>query len=330
MPRGIHLGIPFESRISPDLERASVRHVAWPCSFGLLATEHARRRHIRANYPDLASRFQPNAVGDDLDLSVDQMTWFFVFDDLFDDLFDGPRGRPDSAQALVIAVREVLDRPPAPDAEPVVRSFADLWRRSRDGMSSAWQARASGHWRAYLAGHIEEALARQQALPLPAGRYLQMRTHTIGAQPVLDLAERVGHFEIPEQIFASERMTRMRLLAIEIVVIQNDIWSVEKEEQAGDVNNLLLILEQSRSRAEAVETACNMIRARLVRFLAAEHSLPALCEGLLPETRRAVDRYVVDGLRALIRGSYDWSELSGRYEPVQQVHQPHGCENLSS
>jgi hypothetical protein len=74
----------------------------------------------------------------------------------------------------------------------------------------------------------------------------------------------------------------VRWLAIDMVIIRNDICSVEKEEQAGGTNNLLLILERTCSRAEAVETACEMIRERLAGYLAAEQTLSALCDTCCP------------------------------------------------
>lgn len=43
MPRDIDLYISFPSRISPDVAAAHTRHLACPCSFGLLATEEASK-----------------------------------------------------------------------------------------------------------------------------------------------------------------------------------------------------------------------------------------------------------------------------------------------
>ncbi|WP_439674007.1 hypothetical protein [Embleya sp. MST-111070] len=129
MPRGIDLHIPFPCRISPDVDRATERHLAWPLLHGLLADEEAVRRHERARYAELAARFYPDASGADLDLGVDLMSWFFVFHELF----DGPSGEdPSRAQALVGSTMEALRRPVRPSPAPVVRAFSDLWERSRE------------------------------------------------------------------------------------------------------------------------------------------------------------------------------------------------------
>src|SRR5882757_5377102 len=80
MPQGVPLHIPFPSRISPDFDRALACHLDWPRSFGLLPTPGAERRHLRCNYGELAARFHPSATGTDLDLAIDQQSWYFVFD----------------------------------------------------------------------------------------------------------------------------------------------------------------------------------------------------------------------------------------------------------
>jgi len=318
MPRGIDFHIPFPSRISADVGRAERRHLDWPCSFGLLATEEARRRHARAKYADVGARLQPRAVGADLDLSVDQMSWFFIFDDLF----DGPRSAPGPARELVSSVAKVLDRAPRQSAEPIVHAFADLWRRSRQGMSPAWQKRAADNWRDYLTGYVEEADNRQRARPLSIREYLRMRRRTIGVQPVFDLVERVGGFEVPTRALTSELLATMRRLGKNILIVHNDVCSVEKEDATGDVHNLVLILERSRnlSRQEAVAIACALIRQWTTDFLGHERELPRLCEvlGLDPAGRSAVERYRVDGLRAAIRGTVDWSELTARYATARR------------
>lgn len=318
MPRGVDLFIPFPSRISPDAGAADARHLAWPCSFGLLRTEAARQRHARARYADLGARFQPSAVGADLDLSVDQMSWFFILDDLLDD----PRGPSDRALAVLDGHLSVLDHGQVPDAEPLVAAFADLWRRSRDGMSPAWQARAAEDYRRYLTNCGYEAGNRYRSHRLSAPDHLRMRRGTVGAEPILDMAERTGRFEVPQRALTSERLDAMRWAIVEVVVIQNELCSVEKEEAVGDPNNIVLILEAERScsRSGAVEAAVDMIRQRMTTYLVLERDLPGLCDelNLAPGERAATWRYA-DAMRALARGAYDWSELSGRYARRDQL-----------
>jgi pentalenene synthase len=323
MPRGIELHIPFPRRISRDVLRA--RHVClqWPGSFGLLDTPAAQARHLRADYAQLASRFHPMATGADLDLGVDQMSWFF----LFDDLFDGPLGkRPDKVSELVEVTASALrSRLPA-SAPMIAHAFADLWQRTCHGMSRTWQLRSATHWQRYLIGYCCEAELRVSGRHANSAEHLRLRRDTIGVQPTLDMAERVGHFEVPSALFDAPELVEMRGLAAEVTSIHNDICSVEKEEAAGDVHNLVFILqrEQGISRDEAVADMSSMLARRVTRFLELEAGLPGLCArlGLCPTERDACARYDNDALRTVMRGDFDWAEESGRYDHFVQSDTP--------
>uniref|UniRef100_UPI0038B62B9A terpene synthase family protein n=1 Tax=Streptomyces niveus TaxID=193462 RepID=UPI0038B62B9A len=139
---------------------------------------------------------------------------------------------------------------------------------------------------------------------------------TIGVYPTVDLAERIGRFEVPEHVYADNVPKAIRHVAAEVDTIHNDLCSVEKEEARGEIHNLLLILEKWRrcTRAEAVEEMCRMIRSRTERFLVLEAAVPALCDSLrLTEAQRVSVRRFADSLLAVMRGDYDWAEQSGRY-----------------
>jgi hypothetical protein len=319
MPRGIHLSIPIPSRISPDSSRAAQRHVEWLASFGLFPTESSRQRHSKANFAELGARLHPTAVDGELDLAVDEVGWFFRFDDCF----DGLCGEPSSAPELVRAVVAALERPMPANLPPIARAFADLWRRAGEGMSNAWHTRTADHWRECFFAHIEEQAARRSRRPLALDEYFVIRRATIGVEPVLDFAERVARLEVPADVVTSSHLIEMRRLMSDIILLHNDVCSIEKEEAAGDGTNVLLILERERScsRSEAQESACAMIRERIRQYLAFERELPQAVSEAVWE-RAALERYRDDVLRPMIRGAYDWTEGTGRYEQVEVSADP--------
>ena len=320
MPLGVETYLPFPIRISPDVARAEAVHLDWPRSFGLLPSEVSARRHVQGRFPELAARFNPRAVGPELDLSTDQMSWFF----LFDDLFDGDAGTSvASARALVDAVEAVLsegDGAAVPDlTNPIVAAFADLWRRSCEGMSPQWRARAAGSWRTYLAGHVTEAANRRADVDPSREAQIAVRAETGGVRPILDLAERLGGYELPDSVWHGPDLSEMRRLAAEVVILDNDIVSVEKEERIGD-HNLVLHVERSRtgtSRDQAVAEVAELLRTRTERFL--ELAVEFTGAGQDPDGRaaRAEDRrrYVEDALTTVMRGAHDWQQHSERYRP---------------
>ncbi len=322
MPRGIDLHIPFPSRVSPDLPRAAAEHLAWPRRFGLLSDAAAEARHAAAHYAELAARFHPASRDADLDLGIDQMSWFFVYDDLFDrDLGTTPA----LVEELVNLVAAALDDPwkePGTDLPsgwaPLATAFRDLWERSRSGMSLTWRERAARHWRAYLHGYITEADTRRHQRMPTVEEHLTLRRDTIGVQPTIDLAERIGHYEVPEKVFAAQPLTEMRAIAAEVDSLHNDICSAEKERALGDVHNIVLILSSDGSLSfdQAVSEAAEMLRRRTTRFvhLEAELRQSSTYRALSDFERTTVDRYVTDALRTVMRGDLDWAENSGRYD----------------
>ncbi|MBV2156769.1 pentalenene synthase [Kitasatospora sp. SUK 42] len=316
MPQDVDFRIPIPGRQSPDHVRADAEQLAWPRSLGLITTEAAAERHLRGGYADLASRFYPHTSGTDLDLGVDLMSWFF----LFDDLFDGPRGEnPEETKQLTDAVAAALDGP-LPDSAPLIaHGFADVWRRSCEGMSPAWQARSARHWRNYFTGYVDEAESRFWNTPYEsAAQYLAVRRATIGVQPTVDLAESTGHFEVPQRVFDSAVLSAMLTIAIDTNLILNDIASLEKEEARGEQNNMVMILrrEHGWAKGRAIAHLQDEIRARMEQFELLESCLTKVCDiyGLGAAEREAVERYRTDAVRTVIRGSYDWHRSSGRYD----------------
>lgn len=321
MPQDVDFHMPLPSRRSPDHARAAADQLNWLRSQGLINTEAAAERQLRGAYADLAARFYPHATGTDLDLGVDLMSWFF----LFDDLFDGPRGEnPEEANKLTDAVAAALDGP-LPDSAPIIaHGFADIWRRSREGMSPSWCARSARHWRSYFAGNVDEATSRFWNTPYDsAAQYLTVRRQTIGVQPTVDMAERSGHFEVPQRVFDSAVLSAMLQIAIDTNLIFNDIASLEKEEARGEQNNMVVILQREHgwSRSRSIAHLQDEVRARLSQFLLLESCLPKVCDiyGLDAAEREAVERYRTDAVRPVIRGSYDWHHSSGRYDAKYAV-----------
>ncbi|MCZ7415690.1 MULTISPECIES: pentalenene synthase [unclassified Streptomyces] len=316
MPQDVDFHMPLPARQSPEHARAEAEMLAWPRSLGLITSEAAAERHLRGGYADLASRFYPHATGADLDLGVDLMSWFF----LFDDLFDGPRGEdPEDAKRLTDAVAAALDGPLPASAPPIAHGFADLWRRCREEMTPAWCARSTRHWRNYFDGYVDEARSRFRNKPYDcAAEYLAMRRHTIGVQPTVDLAERAGRFEVPHRVFGSAVLDAMLQVAVDVNLMLNDIASLEKEEARGEQNNMIMILrrEHGWSKGRSIAHLQDEVHARLEQFLLLESCLPKVGDvyRLDEAEREALERYRTDAVRTVIRGSYDWHRSSGRYD----------------
>lgn len=304
--------LPFPRRISPDFRAAHDRHLAWPESFGFLSTEVERAHHLKGQFPLIAAMFYPNATGSELDLGVDQQSWYFLFDDALDERWGAS---PERVRHLVGLVREGVTGEASP--LPLAGAFADMRRRSCQGMPEDWVRRSAAHWASYLDHHVHEARSRQSGAPLPLSGYLRVRRHTIGVAPVIDLAERLSSCVLPDHLYALPHLSVMREMTKTFIICDNDIVSLEKDAAQGEQNNLVLCLEREHglSRTQAVDRALRRRGEALELFTGAHRALlGATATGHLdPAERDLLRRYCTEALQTTIRGAYDWHHASTRY-----------------
>lgn len=98
----------------------------------------------------------------------------------------------------------------------------------------------------------------------------------------------------------------------------NDIFSVEAENREGDVNNIVLVIQQTRgiSMQEAADEAARMLQGRCADFVAESVSGIELFErsGELPAEESRKVRLYIDAMESWIRGNIDWSHGNERYQ----------------
>jgi hypothetical protein len=314
MYQAVKFDIPFPPRINAEAEAAGRRHLEWARRFGLVRSAEAFERLRSWRPADVAAMWYLHATGGDLDLGTDIFGWFL----LFDDQFDGPHGdHPDAAAQVIAEVVSTLDPSTAPRRlSPVAAAFADIWAREKEGMSAAWRERAARNWREYLETYVAEAQNRSRRANLSVSEYMALRDKSGVMYVLLDTVERIGRFEVPASIYASPEMRVLYDMTVQIINIVNDVLSLDKEESRGDPHNLVPILERERgsSRAAAIEEIQGMVRAWTDRFLQHEAQLPLACDrlGISVEERTAGYQFI-EGMRAAIRGNYDWCASTVRY-----------------
>ncbi|ANW22377.1 1,8-cineole synthase (plasmid) [Streptomyces clavuligerus] len=322
MPAGHEeFDIPFPSRVNPFHARAEDRHVAWMRAMGLITGDAAEATYRRWSPAKVGARWFYLAQGEDLDLGCDIFGWFFAYDDHF----DGPTGTdPRQTAAFVNRTVAMLDPRADPTGEhPLNIAFHDLWQRESAPMSPLWQRRAVDHWTQYLTAHITEATNRTRHTSPTIADYLELRHRTGFMPPLLDLIERVWRAEIPAPVYTTPEVQTLLHTTNQNINIVNDVLSLEKEEAHGDPHNLVLVIQHERqsTRQQALATARRMIDEWTDTFIRTEPRLPALCGRLgIPLADRTSLYTAVEGMRAAIRGNYDWCAETNRYA----VHRPTG------
>ena len=316
----MELNLPFPRRSSVHRASATAHNLDWLQSHGMLTGAEAMELYARWDIPDLAARTFPDLDADELGLATDLFSFYF----LFDDQFDGELGlRPaEVARACAPLVAIVHGDTKSVPESPVNSSFADLWRRSSEGMSARWRARAAGNWEWYFSAHPSEALGRLRAtessVDVPdRASYMMLRRGADGTETVLDMIERFAA-EVPPAAFHSPQLKLMRQLAADAPAFSNDVYSYDKEAPRGDVYNLVVILQHQRQcgREEAAAAVLAETQWMVDQYQQLSVEIPELCLrlGLSRAERQAVERYA-EGLASWMRGYFDWERSTARYRP---------------
>jgi hypothetical protein len=305
---------PFPSRINPHVETVHEHTLAWVQRFRLVRKPEARERFMASRYTWLAARLYPTTGLEELKILNDWMVWLFMFDDQFDD--DPGSFTTARAEQILRDFRAVMVNPTIPpSASPAVRALQDLCHRTYAQMGIDWCRRYCQHVLQFFDTYVwtlENSLTN--TIP-PLDLYIERRRHSGAMHIATDLIDLAAHLRLPETVRQSPPLSTLTRMAIDVVCWSNDVQSLNKELALGDINNLVLVLQQEKSLrlAEAVELAHDMIAHEIRAFQALECSLPTFP----PPLQDDVERYI-DGLRACMRGNIDWSAETYRYSHIER------------
>lgn len=301
---------PFSSALNPYTAETHEQTLAWASRFQLIQSPAVDRRFRAAQFSRVVGRAYPNAATDDLRLICDWNTALFVWDDHCDETRLGWQPEQLAARCeLLLAVLQ--DRPdPQPD-DRLLRAFADVGSRLRERMPPMWMRRFLLHVQEYLEGTLWEAHNRARRITPDLTSYVQMRHRAGALHPYFEFAYLTEQIGLPIEIRSHPLVERLSLAAANLVVWANDIVSLAKELEHGDVHNLVTVLqhEQHVSMSEAIEQAAAMHDAEMRLFIELEQRLPSF----EPELDAALQRYI-GVLRSWIRANLDWSSETGRYQ----------------
>ncbi|ROT31189.1 terpene synthase [Micromonospora sp. HM5-17] len=304
---------PFPARLSGHVGEIGDQSLRWATDLGLVATQDALRRLVRANAAELAGRACPDAQPEHLRLLTDLFTWLFAFDDTCDD--DGLGRDPARLAPVVGRLLDVLDLlgGPAPPglaavAGPTGVALHDLCRRVRGQNLPHLLLRFTGQMRDYLLALLWEAANRERARVPAVAEYLQMRRHTGGVRPSLTLTD-LAYGATGDGVRRTDpSVSTLDDLATDLVCWCNDIVSYDKEhQQGGDGHNLIVVLDRATADPErsGLADAVERFNAALRTYLRVEADL-------LVDADAETVRFVT-ARRCWIRGSYDWSLNASRY-----------------
>jgi len=300
------LYMPFPQRLNPHNERAWVHTVEWVRQFRLIP-EKAVPYFRTLDYHWLSAYAFPDAGLAELALINDWMTLFYFFDKEWD---DAPPEKLAVAQSSLLATLRCRTRVRF-GSNPIETALHDVRRRMLEFSSEAWMERFTGSIEAYFNACLWEANNKSRHEIPDVASYLAMREKTGAVQPSFELAGVLRLAEIPPEMMEEPSIRCLNLLANHAITLFNDIISLEKEMQVGDVHNLVFIIqnEQRCSLEEAMQRAARMHDDEVRAFIELESKIPSWGEPI----DTGVQRYI-DVVRCWMRANMDWSLMSERYK----------------
>lgn len=306
---------PFPVR-APDIDPDVCRQTSdWLRAFGLGPQDAPSRQALATSFAGLAAALHPQAPPAALRLTTDWYSLMFLHDDRCDS--SGIGKDPARLQELADRLLAVfLGAAPRPGDEPLARALADLSQRLLEHGGARWFRELGEHMRAYLGALTWEAANRAGGAVPELDEYLHMRPITAGLPIDAAFIEVVDGVQLPPAVRDHPAVRRLGALADRAVCWSNDILSLEKELQEGDVHNLVLVLMQARSLSvqDALDEAARMYHQEIEQLLVGERALPSFGTEADAQLRQYVEL-----LKARIGGILAWSRRSRRYavpEPV--------------
>jgi 5-epi-alpha-selinene synthase len=299
---------PFRSEANPHIHEAADHSTRWMVEFAIVGPEPADRRFEGSKFAALSALAYPTCSAESLKIANDWCIWLFAWDDCCDRTELGKS--PESLKQVHDRYLEVLDgAEPSPEA-PLERALADLRRRMLAKDAGPW----FGYFRAAVSDYFDacvwEAGNRRRGEPPPRAEYLRWRLASGAVFTAFELFNLTDELDLPDNVRNDQRFRDLTRAANNVICWSNDIYSLDRELQKGDVHNLVIIMMQREglSRAEAIAHAVRMHDAEVHKYRRVELALRSFGPGLDEKIRKYCQL-----MRAWMCANGTWSQHTRRY-----------------
>lgn len=314
---------PFPTRFNPAEHQAEQHAREFVDAFGLTPTAEDRVRYASYAMGTFMAGIFPDAEPDDLITVTDWMGLWFLIDDHVERAEAGrlsPMEIMDfGAEILTIFTPDASVQPSGTSVgrSPFSKAYVDVWQQIAARMSVWWRCRFAAHMAAWFAAEALHCQARLDRKGPCIEQVIAVRRLSSGFLPTLDMAEFTFRSELPAPLVNAIEFTQVRQHCNDSLIWINDIVSAPKEDQAGDIFNLVLCVERRDqcNRAKAYRRVSRMSAARLEEYIAACDRVPALyaCLGLTPNQEATGNIYLAS-MENMYAGHLAWAQRSGRYQ----------------
>ncbi|KAK2783806.1 hypothetical protein FQN52_009453 [Onygenales sp. PD_12] len=285
------------------------------------------KKRVRADFPYFGALFAPTAATLEYQTICDYFHWIFDFDDMFDDgrLSKDPEGARRELDKLVAILSSETA---VTKADGLRYVFQSIWKRIVQSSTKGAQERFAKYTRDYCDAIARQVAEGQQQLNNSSIEdYIKIRSESLGARPFFPLIEYSQFLDLPDEIFEHPAIKEIEAVAVEILVLHNDLLSYQKEYSTSPTPptpptspNIITLYRHPNpnpnphqtlpplTQQQAYNSIDDLLRARYKRWYIAHANLPVLGE----KVDEQVQRYV-GGCADVVRSNLYWSFWTERY-----------------
>ncbi|KAH7908011.1 isoprenoid synthase domain-containing protein, partial [Hygrophoropsis aurantiaca] len=225
---------PWERAINPHYEEVKAESGAWFRGFKAFNPQ-SQKAFDRCDFARFAALAYPRASREHLRTGCDLIKVYFIIDEYTD--IENAAVTRDMVEVAIDALRK--PHTPRPKGEvilgEVVRQF---WELAIKTASSASQRHFLKEFTDWLPAIVAQSADRDQGICRSVDGYLAARRDNIALRPsfmVLEIA-----MELPDEVYYHPEVVELTGYITDIVIIDNDIASYNREQATGDENYNLI------------------------------------------------------------------------------------------
>ncbi|KAG1848510.1 terpenoid synthase [Suillus subalutaceus] len=296
---------PWPRTINPHFEDVKAEVDASFRNFKTLSLE-LQEGFDKCDSARLAALAYPNASRKHIRIGCDLMNVLLLFE-WYTDIENEA-----VTKEMVDIVLDALHNPHKirPEGECILGEIARMfWAHAIQFASLPSQRHFLETFTAYLHAVVVEVVDREQARRRSIDDYLKLRRKTIGVKPCFPIFE-MG-MDLPDEVFYHPVIVDLADCITELIIIDNDMMSYNKEQAAGNgFHNLIstVMLELGLDRGSAMAWAAHYHAEVQKRFIDGLAKVPSWG----PSIDVLVKEYL-DGVGNWARANHSWSYETQRY-----------------
>ncbi|KAF8260661.1 terpenoid synthase [Lactarius quietus] len=307
---------PWPKLLNKHLEETKPEFDEWVRGFDALDAE-SQKTFDKCNFALLSALGNPLLNKECLRVTCDLMALFFIYDEYTDKL-DG-----DSAHTCADMVMDALRNPhkERPDGESKLGEITrQFWLRAIKVASEATQSRFLKSFAAYVYAVIDEASDRDGGRVRGINDYLELRRLT-AAIFASSFPVELG-LDIPDEVMTHHAMESLLVMAGDILVLTNDLYSYNIEQAAGHGGHNILTVVMNEKGVDlngALDWLAEYSGELLSKFQSQYRVLPSWGPGTDPIVAAFVERLAY-GIRGYDCWAFEAERYFGTKGPEIQKH----------